>query len=87
MSILTLQKASVELTTTQEGLFYNKSSWLTQTPGASAQLTFNGTAIWYFTDTNFDHGAVRIRLDNDDGELASGYSQTPVSASTIFLVI
>ncbi|KAF8600732.1 hypothetical protein BDV93DRAFT_608509 [Ceratobasidium sp. AG-I] len=62
-----------------EGMFYNKSSWITQTPGASAQLTFNGTAIWYFSDTNVDHGAVRIRLDDDDeGELATGTSPYPL---------
>jgi hypothetical protein len=64
----------------QEGLFFNKSRQATQTPGESVQMVFNGTAIWYFSDTGANYGNVRIRLDGDDtGEIASGYSSSPVS--------
>ncbi|KAG9090457.1 hypothetical protein FRC07_012105, partial [Ceratobasidium sp. 392] len=57
-----------------EGLFFNRSSQVTQTRGASLQVKFNGTAIWYFTDVGPDHGNVTIRIDedDDDGEIASG---------------
>ncbi|KAG8686222.1 hypothetical protein FRC08_012678 [Ceratobasidium sp. 394] len=69
-----------------EGLFYNKSSQITQTRGASFQLTFNGTAIWYFTDLGPDHGNVTIRVDEDDqdGETASGYAPRPLAQRLIW---
>jgi hypothetical protein len=63
----------------QDGMFYARRSLLTQSSGASVQFTFNGTAIWYFTDTNSDHAKLRIRIDDDEeGEVAQGYSPNPV---------
>lgn len=66
----------------QEGLFYSTNRWFTQSAGASVEFEFEGTGIWYFADTNDNHGFVRIRVDNDEGEIASGYSPTPVSLPT-----
>ncbi|GAB1526776.1 hypothetical protein RhiTH_009948 [Rhizoctonia solani] len=60
-------------------MFYARRSLLTQSSGASAQFTFNGTAIWYFTDTNSDHAQLRIRIDDDEeGEIVRGYSLNPL---------
>ncbi|KAG8779448.1 hypothetical protein FRC12_024257 [Ceratobasidium sp. 428] len=69
-----------------EGLFYNTSSQVTQTRGASFQLKFNGTAIWYFTDVGPDHGNVTISIDEDeiDGEVASGYAPRPLAQRLIW---
>ncbi|ELU40597.1 hypothetical protein AG1IA_05373 [Rhizoctonia solani AG-1 IA] len=63
----------------QDGMFYARRSLLTQSSGASAQFTFNGTAIWYFTDTNSDHAQLRIRIDDDEeGQIVRGYSLNPL---------
>ncbi|CAE6434139.1 unnamed protein product [Rhizoctonia solani] len=63
----------------EDGMFYARRSLLTQSSGASVQFTFNGTAIWYFTDTNSDHAKLRIRIDDDEeGEVAQGYSPNPL---------
>ncbi|QRW17456.1 hypothetical protein RhiXN_05458 [Rhizoctonia solani] len=62
-----------------DGMFYARRSLLTQSSGASAQFTFNGTAIWYFTDTNSDHAQLRIRIDDDEeGQIVRGYSLNPL---------
>ncbi|KAF8676835.1 hypothetical protein RHS04_06246 [Rhizoctonia solani] len=63
----------------EDGMFYARRSLLTQSSGASAQFTFNGTAIWYFTDTNSDHAQLRIRIDDDEeGQIVRGYSLNPL---------
>ncbi|QRV74469.1 hypothetical protein RhiJN_02483 [Ceratobasidium sp. AG-Ba] len=68
-----------------QGLFYNQSSQITQSRGASFQLTFNGTQVWYFTDTGPDHGNVLIRIDDsEDGQTATGYSPRPLGQQLIW---
>ncbi|CAE6473545.1 unnamed protein product [Rhizoctonia solani] len=69
----------------EDGMFYAGRSWITQSSGASVQFTFNGTAIWYFTDTNSDHAKLRIRVDNErHGEVAQGYSPTPLAQRLVW---
>ncbi|KAG8755600.1 hypothetical protein FRC11_005917 [Ceratobasidium sp. 423] len=69
----------------EDGMFYARRSLLTQSPGASVQFTFNGTAIWYFTDTNSDHAKLRIRVDDEKhGEVAQGYSPTPLAQRLVW---
>ncbi|CAE6338313.1 unnamed protein product [Rhizoctonia solani] len=68
-----------------DGMFYAGRSRITQSPGASVQFTFNGTAIWYFTDTNSDHAKLRIRVDNEKhDEVAQGYSPTPLAQRLVW---
>ncbi|CAE6452747.1 unnamed protein product [Rhizoctonia solani] len=69
----------------EDGMFYAGRSMLTQSPGASVQFTFNGTAIWYFTDTNSDHAKLRIRVDDDrHSEVVQGYSPTPLAQRLVW---
>ncbi|KAF8738317.1 hypothetical protein RHS02_05743, partial [Rhizoctonia solani] len=74
-----LSSTTVDLMAMQDGMFYARRSLLTQSSGANAQFTFNGTAIWYFTDTNSDHAQLRIRIDDDEeGQIVRGYSLNPL---------
>ncbi|CAE6405579.1 unnamed protein product [Rhizoctonia solani] len=69
----------------EDGMFYAGRSLITQSAGESLQFTFNGTSIWYFTDTNSDHAQIRIRVDDDeDGEVVKGYSPTPLTQRLIW---
>ncbi|KAH7318875.1 hypothetical protein B0J17DRAFT_302119 [Rhizoctonia solani] len=64
----------------EDGMFYAGRSLITQSAGESLQFTFNGTSIWYFTDTNSDHAQLRIRVDDDQqGEVVKGHSPTPLT--------
>ncbi|CAE7138368.1 unnamed protein product [Rhizoctonia solani] len=69
----------------EDGMFYARRSFITQSSGASVQFTFNGTAIWYFTDTNSDHAKLRIQVDNEKhSEVAQGYSPTLLSQRLVW---
>ncbi|KAG8724550.1 hypothetical protein FRC09_017259 [Ceratobasidium sp. 395] len=68
-----------------EGLFYNNSRQATQSPGSSLRLTFNGTAIWYFSNMGPEYGNIRIGIDSDQaGQSASAYSPNSLAQKLIW---
>ncbi|QRW11093.1 transmembrane protein [Ceratobasidium sp. AG-Ba] len=44
--------------------YFNNTMHRTNTPGASVTLRLNGTAVWYFTDLQPEHGKFNITVDD-----------------------
>ncbi|CAE6495298.1 unnamed protein product [Rhizoctonia solani] len=60
------------------GFYYNNSLHRTAKRGSYATFKFNGTAVWYITDCNRNHGVVNITLDGNI-DITSTYSPTQLS--------
>ncbi|KII92353.1 hypothetical protein PLICRDRAFT_37120 [Plicaturopsis crispa FD-325 SS-3] len=59
---------------------------LTQTYGATASFSFNGTAVWVFGAKRFNHGPYNVTLDSEtmitlNGHASPDVFQTPLFAS------
>ncbi|KAF8602908.1 hypothetical protein BDV93DRAFT_545056, partial [Ceratobasidium sp. AG-I] len=53
--------------------FFGGHEHTTSTPGASLTFSFNGTAVWYFSDKRAQNGWVLISVDGSKGELVSTF--------------
>ncbi|KAG8714691.1 hypothetical protein FRC08_011582 [Ceratobasidium sp. 394] len=60
--------------TTHSGMPYNSSLHATTQTGAAITFKFNGTAVWYFADTDINHGKMHITLDGKLGTTIVGFS-------------
>ncbi|KAG8703877.1 hypothetical protein FRC09_003890 [Ceratobasidium sp. 395] len=56
------------------GLPYNNTLHTITQPGANITFKFNGTAVWYFSNTDFNHGKVHVSLDGVLGTTVVGFS-------------
>ncbi|KAH7320481.1 hypothetical protein B0J17DRAFT_295169 [Rhizoctonia solani] len=61
---------------------YANTMHRTKQPGASVSLTFNGSAVWYYTDLSTGHGKVNVTLDGKQSWIVTG-DATFVSAQRI----
>jgi hypothetical protein len=60
---------------------------LTATYGASASLTFNGTAIWIYGARRSTHGQYNISLDGQLSYYDDGYSGSPLFQQVLFAAV
>ncbi|KAF8602911.1 hypothetical protein BDV93DRAFT_508917 [Ceratobasidium sp. AG-I] len=58
---------------TDRSFFFGGLEHTTTTPGDSLTFSFNGTAVWYFSDKRTQNGWVIISVDGSDGELVSTF--------------
>ncbi|KAG9100683.1 hypothetical protein FS749_013554, partial [Ceratobasidium sp. UAMH 11750] len=58
----------------RSGMPYNNSLHATTQTGAAITFKFNGTAVWYFADTDVNHGKMHITLDGKLGTTIVGFS-------------
>ncbi|QRV75899.1 transmembrane protein [Ceratobasidium sp. AG-Ba] len=61
--------------TTYGGMPFNNTLHSSKQPGATIIFKFNGTAVWYFSDRNADHGKMHITLDGMVGTTILGFSK------------
>ncbi|KAB5590591.1 hypothetical protein CTheo_5960 [Ceratobasidium theobromae] len=54
-------------------VFTFSSMGYTRTPGASVTLSFNGTAVYYFTTCGEEYGRASVSVDGGEGELVDLY--------------
>ncbi|KAF8689645.1 hypothetical protein RHS03_09077, partial [Rhizoctonia solani] len=64
--------------------FHKNTVHRTTTPGAVATFTFNGTAVWYFSDIDSTHGMVQISFDGEQPERVSGFHNPILSQRLIW---
>jgi hypothetical protein len=57
---------------------------LTQTPGASFSLTFNGTAVWVFGAKRFNHGLYSVSVDSGPVHTFNGFDNTGLFQFPLF---
>ncbi|KAG9123683.1 hypothetical protein FRC07_014275, partial [Ceratobasidium sp. 392] len=60
--------------TVYSGVPFNNTLHAITQPNATITFKFNGTAVWYFSGTDFDHGKVHISLDGAFGTTVTGFS-------------
>ncbi|KAF9793502.1 hypothetical protein BJ322DRAFT_1035054 [Thelephora terrestris] len=65
----------------------NGTYTLTATYGASASLTFNGTAIWIYGARRSTHGQYNISLDGQLSYYDDGYSGSPLFQQVLFAAV
>ncbi|KZS92687.1 hypothetical protein SISNIDRAFT_486205 [Sistotremastrum niveocremeum HHB9708] len=56
----------------------------TQTPGASAEITFFGTACWVFGAKRSNHGSYTVTLNDSDQFTGSGFSDNNVFQTLLY---
>lgn len=52
------------LTNNVPGVYYNATMSIAYSTGATLTFKFNGTALYYFVDTNNDHGKFSVKVDD-----------------------
>ncbi|KAF8602901.1 hypothetical protein BDV93DRAFT_508911 [Ceratobasidium sp. AG-I] len=58
---------------TDRSFFFGGLEHTTTTPGDSLTFSFNGTAVWYFSDKRVQNGLVMISIDGSEGEPVSTF--------------
>ncbi|KAG8736762.1 hypothetical protein FRC12_017465, partial [Ceratobasidium sp. 428] len=64
--------------------FFQNTIHRTTIPNATANFTFVGTAVWYFSDIDSTHGYVKISVDGAAPEQVSGFHQPQLSQRLIW---
>lgn len=58
---------------TQQSFYYGGLQHTTTTPGSSLTFSFNGTAVYFFSDKRAQNGWALISVDGGEGELVSTF--------------
>ncbi|KAH7099061.1 hypothetical protein BKA62DRAFT_710787 [Auriculariales sp. MPI-PUGE-AT-0066] len=66
-------------------VFYSSGSFhMSRASGASVEFEFEGSAVWFYGDTNFDHGDFEVRIDNGVPDRRSSFSSTRLALQLLF---